>query len=331
MVSIWTRLDYRNWFVPGAIDNPCFPAMDNNLHCQACLDSCPTQAITKQWGTINIDPERCSYCGDCYIACPGDLIGIQGLDKLLVRIKRDREKGTQALYLYCDRCRHGDVLGAVKVPNYHYLSPEVLLWTAALGYTRVMVPGKQVCKSCQEHCLDDLLLQVETVNSWLQHWHKKLELIIQSKPAGQPDRQLTRRELFTGLGRNVKHEVTGLVVEELENRLTMVLPRTEQGYMRRQTLKAMAIKLLGEPTVWPDLAVCPDIGDKCSGCRVCSKQCPNRALIYEADGLLIKPWLCNGCNFCGVSCPGKHINLRPVNTWDDFFNTRHYRFNKENN
>lgn len=328
MASIWTRLDYRNWFVPGAINNPCFPAMDNNLHCQVCLESCPTQAITKQWGTITIDPERCNYCGNCYIACPGDLIGIQGLDKLLVRIKRDREKGASILHLYCDHSRHGDVMGAIKVPNYRYLPAEVLLWAAALGYSQVALPGKQICRGCRENCYEALLSSLDLVNYWLQYWQKSLELIVYTKPASQPDRQLTRRELFAGLGWNVKNEVTGLVAEELENHLIMVLPRAEQGYMRRQTLKAMAIKLLTEPAGWPDLAVYPEIEEACSGCRICSKQCPNRALIYEAEGLLIKPWLCSGCNFCAVSCPGKHITLHPVTEWNEFFSSRRHRFNK---
>jgi len=326
MVNLWTRLDYRSWFVPGAINNPCFPAMDNNIQCQTCVESCSSQAISKQWGTLKIDPERCNYCGNCYSACPGDLIGIQGLDKLLVRIKRDREKGADTLYLFCDRQRHGDVPGAVKLPTYRYLSPEVLFWAAALGYSRIVLPDRQPCSACQENCYDQMLDILDIANSWLKPWERTLELFNLQRKIKQPDRQLTRRELFTGLGWNVKREVTELMVEELEQRLTRVLPRTEQGYMRRQNLKAMTVKLLAEPLNWPEIAHSPRIADECSGCRVCSKQCPTRALTYENDGLLIKPWLCNGCNFCTLACPSKYIELQTVDNYNDYFLSQRHQF-----
>ncbi|MGE5454999.1 MAG: 4Fe-4S dicluster domain-containing protein [Methylocystaceae bacterium] len=330
MANLWSRLDYRNWFVPGVINNPCFPAMDNNIKCQACVDSCSAQAISKQWGTIQIDPERCNYCGDCYNACPGDLIGIQGLDKLLVKVKRDREKGADTLYLFCDHHRHGDVQGAVQMPTYKYLSPEVLFWAAALGYTQVALPSPKACQGCRENCYQGIIAGLENVNIWLQSWNKKLELTDYSPRSNKStDRQLSRRELFTGLGWKVKSEVAGLVVEELESRLTRVLPRTEQGYMRRQTLKAMAVKLLPPAGKWPRIAIYPEVSAQCTGCRVCSKQCPTRALVYEAEGLLVKPWLCNGCNFCGGACPQGYITLQPVEEQEHFFLSRRYQFARE--
>lgn len=326
MVNLWARLDYRNWFVPGAINNPCFPAMDNNIQCQNCVESCASQAISRMWGTLKIDPERCNYCGNCYNTCPGDLIGIQGLDKLLVRLKRDREKGADTLYLACDQHHHGDAAGTVKLPTYRYLSPEVLFWAAALGYSRIILPKRHHCSSCQEKCYDQMLISLDIANSWLKYWDRTLEPVDQPQQVKGADRQLTRRELFAGLGWNVKREVTELVVDELEQRLTMVLPRTEQGYMRRQALKAMAVKLLPPPKTWPEIAQSPVIAENCSGCRICSKQCPTRALSYENEGLLIKPWLCNGCNFCTLSCPSKYIELQPVISYEEYFRSRRHQF-----
>ncbi len=97
------------------------------------------------------------------------------------------------------------------------------------------LPGSQACADCPENCYQELLARLETANSWLQAWNKKLELTANyQRSSQQPDRQLSRRELFTGLGWNVKREVKEMVAEELENRLTRVLPRTEQGYMRRR-------------------------------------------------------------------------------------------------
>lgn len=326
MADLLKRLDYRNWFIPGTINNPCFPAMDNNIQCQACVESCSAQAITKKWGTIKIDPDRCTYCGQCYFGCPGDLIGIQGLDKMLIKIKRDREKGATTIHPYCDRHRHGDVAGAVRFPTYHYLSPEVLFWTAALGYTSVAMPNQDRCKGCAENCYPQFLTSLETVNSWLRPWNKQLTIKPPTREEKPTERQISRRELFTGLGRNVKQEVTELVVEELENRLTMVLPRTEQGYMRRQTLKAMTIKLLPEIDDWPSIGQYPHIAEACTGCRVCSKQCPTRAINYEPKGLTIKPWLCNGCKFCVTACPHKYIEIQAITKQQEYFKSQSYQF-----
>lgn len=327
MADLWTRLDYRNWFVPAAITNPCFPAMDTHIQCKVCVDSCQDKAITKQWGTITVDPERCCYCGRCYEECPGDLIGIQGLDKILVKLKNDREKGAITLYPHCDKSRHSDVPGAFRVPTFRFISPEIWLWTAALGYQKIALPDRKRCENCREDCYDYMLGSVESANKWLKHWDKQLMLQVREKEEKPPERQLTRRELFFGLGKNVKREVTELVVEELETRLTMVLPKTEQGYMRRQNLKAMAVKLLAEPQQSVQLGSQPLISDQCSGCRVCSKQCPTRALTYEADGLIIKPWLCNDCGFCVRSCPQEYISMKPISDYKTYFQLQRNCFN----
>ncbi len=38
--------------------------------CQACVDVCPTQAITVRDGELALDLGRCLFCGECEAACP---------------------------------------------------------------------------------------------------------------------------------------------------------------------------------------------------------------------------------------------------------------------
>lgn len=43
---------------------------DDCQACGACLDACPTEAISEGDPKYVIDPEKCADCGDCVDACP---------------------------------------------------------------------------------------------------------------------------------------------------------------------------------------------------------------------------------------------------------------------
>jgi ferredoxin len=40
------------------------------LGCGLCEESCPQQAISLQWGQVQIDQKRCNRCGLCLEVCP---------------------------------------------------------------------------------------------------------------------------------------------------------------------------------------------------------------------------------------------------------------------
>lgn len=53
-------------------------------YCQACVESCPTGAITLQNGGLSLDKEACVGCGDCIGICPNQVITLdfQGQPRL---------------------------------------------------------------------------------------------------------------------------------------------------------------------------------------------------------------------------------------------------------
>lgn len=53
-------------------------------YCQACINACPTGAITMVDGHLNLVQESCVGCGDCVTCCPQQVISLnnQGQPRL---------------------------------------------------------------------------------------------------------------------------------------------------------------------------------------------------------------------------------------------------------
>jgi len=56
--------------------------------CQACVDACPTGAISTN-GTLELDLGKCLFCTDCMDACPEDTIGYSNDFRMAFRKRND--------------------------------------------------------------------------------------------------------------------------------------------------------------------------------------------------------------------------------------------------
>jgi Fe-S-cluster-containing dehydrogenase component len=54
----------------------------------------------------------------------------------------------------------------------------------------------------------------------------------------------------------------------------------------------------------------PALREGCTGCGVCVKSCPTRALSLREEGkmLVLESWKCVGCKSCAIACPQRKIN-----------------------
>jgi ferredoxin len=325
---MWERLDYREKYIPRVVTNPCFPAMTSDIQCDRCLAACSWNLVSRDKGTITIDTDQCLFCGECYAACPGDIVVIDPLEDMMFTLRRDREQGAAVLNLFCDHVNAGQLLGSLQVPTLSYVTPELLFWAAAIGFEEVSIATSN-CGECRTGCRQTFDEALAEVSVWLRSWKRELRVVFDDVPkvrAEKPERVISRRELFRGLSRRVGSGLSELVAGEVMDRLPMLIPRAQEGVMRRQALKAIAMKMLGTPFEIPDTAVQPVIEDTCEGCRLCAKLCTRGAILYDAGGLTIKPWLCSGCGFCVKTCPDHLISIAKVEEWKNYFRSARHAF-----
>lgn len=57
--------------------------------CQACVETCPTNAIKQIDGHLQLDLGRCLFCSDCADACPDDAIHYSQEYRIAVRTRED--------------------------------------------------------------------------------------------------------------------------------------------------------------------------------------------------------------------------------------------------
>lgn len=97
---LWTRIRQGHRTIPFPRKEPTLPerfrgrpVLDSSKcreGCQACVESCPTQAITlTQKNTLQLDLGRCLFCNDCTDACPEGAITYSNDYRLSVRERKD--------------------------------------------------------------------------------------------------------------------------------------------------------------------------------------------------------------------------------------------------
>ena len=67
--------------------------------CRACIDACPTQALSMAGSGLHLDLGRCLFCTDCVEACPEGAIGFGTDWRLATRRREDLVSDGRALRL----------------------------------------------------------------------------------------------------------------------------------------------------------------------------------------------------------------------------------------
>ena len=67
--------------------------------CRACVDACPTNALSSDGSALRLDLGRCLFCTDCVEACPEGAIGFGADHRLATRRREDLVTDGRALRL----------------------------------------------------------------------------------------------------------------------------------------------------------------------------------------------------------------------------------------
>lgn len=263
----------------------CLNSYQNKARCSACVELCPEQAIRlPEKGTA--DWSKCLNCGICAAACPSQAISFpKGVQRQLYRMLHD---GQPVHVLGCERAQgetHGNVACLAAYPW------EAIAALALVGKVD-LVRGN--CAECpyapQAACLEQTLAMVEEFLG-LERYAAQVHF---KAPDEHGSGDLSRRELLARL----KPGKTKQTVQ------AQTMKCTTDGQIMRAMLLETVKRLPKEapPCCWP----APVITEDCSGCGICEKMCPAKAIrIQEQEGqwyAVCTPVLCTDCGICELVC-----------------------------
>lgn len=321
--------------------NLCTRLISPKSTCQSCVDYCPTNSITFNNNTIEID-DLCVECGLCTTVCPTSALSSQrpSLSQLVTTIIHLCEQN-EKVYLHCDKMPISDSeIAAVKVPCLGMIPREAWVSISSVCDNLSIYHPEESCRDCE-------ISKGEAV------WRKELgageamsgkQLSVTStiRPSTQQTQfNNDRRAFFTRLVSEIKttnklalrEELGGSGVQSYQEKLqdnpmikvkkewTAVTNRIVERVTNESILPNMNKRnlFLAEIQKNEDLKKrkdcrLPTILPDCNFCGACTILCPTSALTLEnANGVTrinLEPAKCVDCHLCEEICFFQHIFLQ---------------------
>jgi ferredoxin/TorA maturation chaperone TorD len=289
--------------------------------CRACVEACPTDALTSVNGRIEIARRRCDACGICESVCPTSAASLPGqslpqveaeVTELLSNPALEEVESRSVLFVCQRSAGKIDSLAEaslslpdhwlpVTVPCAGSVSPTMLLQSLACGATTAGVLG------CGKYCEFG---QQEKTNGLVDYCRSVLESLGRSPERARFfDAAGPSADLAKDLSRSLPVP-SGLPVAD-----TPVMVSFSGPEAAAQAIIALATDCdptqslsLSHPSSPLGLATLEPSG--CTGCGACTQNCPTGAFDLtqsESDvALTYDPTLCTGCAQCVTVCP-EHV------------------------
>lgn len=265
----------------------CINKRQTKNKCEVCKDVCPQQVYSGV-GNKLADYASCSNCNLCVTACPARCIAPSAMNASAFLKLLDSPEKTVVI---ATKAYEGNA--HLHVSSFAALSWEYLA-ALALG-KRVVFLSADAPEMTQ--CEADIWR--ETRAKLIVFYGKaayKARFVFLDQPDASMAEQLSRRQVIGKVGGELKSRITPMVSSGSDM----------DGLLYRRVLhrRLVSLKNAGAPMEagW----LMPMISDKCTGCGVCEKLCPQQAITVRKDGagfgLVLDPARCNACGLCKKAC-----------------------------
>lgn len=302
--------------------------------CSACLDVCPTNAITIGADSIQIS-DVCRKCGLCLTACPTDAISDR--HHLPKGIHDEVAKAATAYehcYITCTRALgHAPEPNEVVMPCVGVVPPETLfaLLTEFPNISVYLPFG--ICDKCRTTTGEQVFTEsIALAERWsgrnvglemdedaldftVRHSYERTQFV--SEMLGGSASLLGGKRLSAAqtVAKTISENTARL--NAIDRQLDQMVGGTNSA-KRRRTLPRRRKLLLGALQKHPELAenvsyevpVCDST--KCTMCGACGKVCPFNACDVDTSGHFnLADVYCIGCGACVAVCEDGALTMQP--------------------
>lgn len=282
--------------VPKVKSGRCLDSLQKKYKCEKCIKICPKGAITFK-EDIYVDIDKCDNCNLCVSVCPsGSLIPTyESLEKLYNSFQGKKEVSIS--------CHEIEMETDLKVNCIAAIPWEALAYVAVEEKLRISI---KKCRECKKEMLaKEVFNTLEKLRKFLGEDKYLKNVIFIEDPKDIPIREYTRRDLLKLWG----HESRRMV--------NFVLPKESNKNKNSRIYKSFLIKKVEEITEernnivfkWPTIKV----NEKCWGCGICSKVCPQSAIKVTKENnkgeFQHYYTLCTHCGLCEKICSEGAIEM----------------------
>ncbi len=254
--------------------------------CSACVEACPSKALTTGEDGLELDAAACSGCGGCGAACPSGAVTLDGAE-CPEPLSRPGAEG----WLACSRHAQGKGGDALCLQALG-LAALARLWLQGLRRITCLTGD---CAACPDGAGLSVHRHVAALNALLAS--RKLPGLLLER-AGEPPRRTTR----IGPG----------AATDAGRRRLFGLSALPMGAASAPPLARLQSLSWGPDTLYVNVPLI-DPG-RCTGCDACISLCPTASLsrVKSGDGemqYVVDPATCNDCGLCCDLCGENAIRL----------------------